>query len=78
MGLFDSFKKKQEEKKEITPEMTEEERQKILAEKDDRPAGKYDEACSACGGKGTDKQWMGQYWHKKCLRSARKQARGMV
>ncbi len=78
LGLFDSFKKKEpEEKKEITPEMSEDERQKVFAEQD-RPKGKYDEACSACGGAGTDKKWMGQYWHKKCLRSARKQAKGMV
>jgi len=76
MGLFDSFKKK-EEKKEITPGMPEEERQKVLAERD-RPEGKYDEACSACGGKGTDKKWMGQYWHKKCLRASRRAAKGMV
>jgi hypothetical protein len=77
MGLFDAFKKK-DEKQEITPETPEEERQRILAEKDERPQGKYKEACSACGGTGTDKKWMGQYWHVKCLRSARKQARGMV
>lgn len=77
MGLFDVLKKKDEVPKDVNPNMTEEERQKVFAERD-APKGKYDEACSACGGRGTDKKWMGQYWHKKCLRSAKKQAKGMV
>ena len=78
MGFLDVLKKKDsEEKKEVTPGMSEEERQKVFAEKD-APKGKYNEACSACGGVGTDKKWMGQYWHKKCLRGARKQAKGLV
>ncbi|MBI4053364.1 MAG: hypothetical protein HY394_04990 [Candidatus Diapherotrites archaeon] len=40
--------------------------------------GKYNETCSLCGGSGSDKKWMGQYWHKKCLRSMKKGARKMV
>jgi len=40
--------------------------------------GKYKAACSLCGGAGTDKKWMGQFWHKKCLRSMKKGARKMV
>lgn len=75
MGLLDAFKKK-EEKTELKPEMSEEERQKVFAEKD-RPQGKYSETCAGCGGAGTDKKWMGQYWHVKCMRSAKKQARKM-
>ncbi|MFH0714617.1 MAG: hypothetical protein V1847_02485 [Candidatus Diapherotrites archaeon] len=33
---------------------------------------KYANECSLCGKPGTEKKWMGQYWHKKCLRNARK------
>ncbi|HLC93190.1 MAG TPA: hypothetical protein VJH23_05800 [archaeon] len=39
--------------------------------------GKYSESCSVCGGGGTDKKWAGKYWHRKCLRSAKKMAKGM-
>jgi len=62
MGLFDKLKGKKEEKE---PE---------------KPAseGKYNEPCSLCGELGTEKKWMGQYWHKKCVRSAKKYAKGMV
>jgi hypothetical protein len=79
MGLLDVFKKKEEKElpKEVTPEMTEEERQKVYAERD-VPKGKYAEACAGCGGSGTDKKWMGQYWHKKCCRNAKKQAKKML
>ncbi len=78
MGLFDAFRKKESgEKKELSPEMTEEERQKVFAERD-RPKGKYNETCAGCGGAGTDKKWMGQYWHKKRLRLSRKQAKSMI
>ena len=34
--------------------------------------------CSFCGEAGADKKWAGQYFHKKCLRKARKMAKGMV
>ena len=27
------------------------------------------------GGAGTEKKWMGQYWHKKCLRLTKKGAK---
>jgi len=40
--------------------------------------GKYDEPCSLCGDPNTEKKWMGQYWHKKCLRQMKKTAKGMV
>ena len=42
------------------------------------PAGKFDEECSVCGAAGTEKKWMGQYWHKKCLRAVKKGARKMI
>lgn len=62
MGLFDAFKAKSEEKKEVPQE----------------PSGKYSEACSLCGNPGTEKKWLGQYWHVKCLRQVKKGARKMV
>ena len=37
-----------------------------------------DETCALCGGKGCDKKWAGQYWHKKCMRIMRKSAKGML
>lgn len=33
--------------------------------------------CSVCGEPGADKKWAGQAFHKKCLRKARKMAKGM-
>ncbi len=42
------------------------------------PQGKYNEACSMCGKTPCDKKWMGQYWHKKCVRKAKKAAKGML
>ena len=42
------------------------------------PEGKYTEACSLCGGTGTEKKWMGQYWHKKCIRVAKRAGKKMV
>ncbi len=64
MGLTDMFKKKEEEiekKEEVTAE----------------PEGKYVQDCALCGGAGSEKKWAGQYWHKKCMRKARKSAKGM-
>ena len=40
--------------------------------------GKHPEPCSACGKGGTDRKWAGKYWHKKCLRSVKKMAKGML
>lgn len=34
--------------------------------------------CALCQKPGADKKWAGQYWHKKCLRMARKAAQRMV
>jgi len=64
MGLFDLLKGKKEESAD-EPEEKE-------------PQGKFDEECSVCGGKGTEKKWMGQYWHKKCIRMVKKGARKMI
>tara|TARA_Y100000310_G_scaffold345252_1_gene463138 strand:- start:6255 stop:6449 length:195 start_codon:yes stop_codon:yes gene_type:complete len=64
MGLLDRIKGKKEEKQE--------EVQKEV------PRSKYDEVCSLCNEPGTEKKWMGQYWHKKCLRKSKKFAKGMM
>ena len=42
------------------------------------PEGKYSEECAVCGAQGTDKKWLGQHFHKKCLRKMKKQAKGMI
>ena len=42
------------------------------------PVGRYSESCSLCGNPGTDKKWAGQYWHVKCMRKAKKVAKGML
>jgi len=67
MGFLDKLKGKKEEL----------EKQKKETE-EAQPEGKYTEACSFCGGTGTEKKWMGQYWHKKCLRQTRKSSRKMM
>ena len=36
------------------------------------------ETCALCSKPGCDKKWGGQYWHKKCLRSAKGMAKGMI
>ncbi len=66
MGFLDKLKAKKEE--------VEEKKKEAEAE----PEGKYSEVCALCGNPGTDKKWMGQFWHHKCARLARKGARKMV
>ncbi len=49
--------------------------------KDEKPSAaqpKYSETCALCGSAGTEKKWMGQYWHKKCMRQAKKGAKKMI
>ncbi|MBN2067078.1 MAG: hypothetical protein JW744_01265 [Candidatus Diapherotrites archaeon] len=67
MGLFDRIKAKKEG-------------MEAQKGKQKAPAleGKYSEACALCGGTGTEKKWMGQYWHKKCVRIAKKGAKKMI
>jgi len=48
------------------------------AKEEEKPQGKYTEPCALCGGTWTEKKWMGQYWHKKCVRAAKKMGRKMV
>ncbi|HLC79799.1 MAG TPA: hypothetical protein VJG83_05265 [archaeon] len=40
--------------------------------------GRYSEQCALCEKPGTEKKWMGKYWHVKCVRRARKAAKGMI
>ena len=42
------------------------------------PEGKYAEPCSLCGKAPTDKKWGGQFFHRKCFRKLKKNARGML
>ena len=44
----------------------------------DENRGKYPEPCSLCGKGPSDKKWMGQYWHIKCARLAKKSAKKMM
>jgi hypothetical protein len=74
MGLLDFLKPKKEEaktegKKTEKPESKEPETEEETG---------FNEPCALCGKAGTDKKWAGQYWHKKCLRAARKGAKGMI
>lgn len=38
----------------------------------------FNEPCGLCGKQPTDTKWMGQYWHKRCRRSAKRMAKGMM
>lgn len=65
MGLFDKFKKK--------------EKPETKTKQIDLVNSKYpEEICAVCNQKGCDKKWGGQYWHKKCLRSAKGIAKNMI
>ncbi|AJF59568.1 MAG: hypothetical protein QT03_C0001G0057 [archaeon GW2011_AR10] len=47
-------------------------------QQEEAPQGKYGEECSVCGKRGTEKKWMGQYFHKRCLRGLKKGAKKMI
>ncbi len=47
-----------------------------VGEKSETPLSR--EKCALCNQIGADKKWAGQWWHTKCLRKARKIAKGMV
>ena len=68
MGFLDKLTGKKEEMEQEKKEPAEE-----------VPLGKYAaEECSLCGDPGSDKKWAGQYWHKRCVRLAKKQAKKML
>ena len=68
MKFLDMFKKKPEKKEE----------KKVVAPTPQAPAAPVDKMCSYCGNGGADKKWAGQYWHKQCIRQAKKEAKGMI
>jgi len=65
MGIGKIFKK-EKKPKEKTPQI------------DLRNAKYPNETCALCNQPGCDKKWGGQYWHKKCLRTTKGMAKGMV
>lgn len=42
------------------------------------PETTNDQTCTLCSKVGADKEWMGQWWHTKCLRKGKKAAKGML
>jgi hypothetical protein len=38
----------------------------------------FNEPCALCNAVATEKKWAGRYWHKKCMRRAKKVAKGMI
>ena len=64
MGILDRIKGKKEEKESV--------------EVGSNDSDKYGESCAMCGQPSAEKKWMGQYWHKKCLRKSKKYAKGML
>ncbi|MBN1159800.1 MAG: hypothetical protein JXA43_01005 [Candidatus Diapherotrites archaeon] len=69
MKFLDIFKKKPEAKE----EKKEESKAVVPA-----PKPQVDNPCSYCGNGGANKKWAGQYWHKQCIRQAKKEAKGMI
>ncbi len=66
MGIFDIFRRKEKREKEEVKETEEAEEPHI---------------CALCGQEikpGEGKYYGGQWWHKKCLRKARKMAKSMI
>ena len=46
--------------------------------KEEPPAPEDGPICSVCGQPGADRKFAGQWFHKKCLRNMRRQAKGMM
>lgn len=63
-------------KKEISEKSSEE--KKEGGEQSSENAAKYSQECTLCGGANTEKKWMGQYWHKKCLKGAKRASKKMI
>lgn len=78
MGLLDRFRKGKEGETAGNAEKPAEEKEAVPSEESDEESKYGNETCSLCGAVGTEKKWMGQYWHKKCLRKMKKQAKGML
>lgn len=65
MGIKGFFKK-------LVPKVEKEE-----PEEEQKPQ-KDSEVCSLCNQPGPEIKWMGQYWHKSCLRKAKKMAKKLI
>ncbi len=51
----------------------------VEKEEDQVKATKKDlEVCALCNQGNIETKWMGQYWHKNCLRKAKKMAKKMI
>jgi len=79
MGLTDFLKfgkkdeKTEEKKSSESKEAAEQETEESVED------SKYsDKACAFCGRDQVEKQWAGQYWHKKCFRMVKKGAKRMI
>ncbi len=60
-------------------ENKDEKKKEIKVQQIDLSKAKYPtETCALCNQPGCDKKWGGQYWHKKCLRTAKGMAKGMM
>lgn len=68
MGLFDSLKKP----------VAGEPKAESQVKGNDLVEAKFNEPCALCGKVPTEVKWMGQYFHKKCRRSAKKMAGRMI
>jgi len=71
MGIRDWFKKKPSQK-------VDEEKSSAQQHPDLSSAKHADKICSYCGNSGADRKWAGKYWHKSCLRAAKKEAKGYL
>ncbi|HOD89912.1 MAG TPA: hypothetical protein PKK56_02435 [archaeon] len=68
MSFLNPFKKKEKT-----------ETKKIKDNQINLATAKYpNETCALCSQKGCDVKWGGQYWHKKCLRTTKNMAKGMI
>ena len=78
MGFLDFLKKKDEKGPETAGKKTEKKPAGKKEETGEEADEGFNEPCALCNKAGTDKKWAGQYWHVRCLRSARRGAKGMI
>ncbi len=76
MGLADFLKFGKKEEK--TEEKKTAESQEDSGQESSEDAKYADKACALCGRDQAEKQWAGQYWHKKCFRQVKKGAKRMI
>ena len=73
MGLFDALKKKPETEGNSAGQKTE-----SSESSGSESSGKFNEVCALCNKGPTDVKWMGQYFHVRCKRQAKKYAKKMM